>query len=222
MTPRTVLWVAGTLCAAFGAAFAWFVRLPLPFDGFAVIVAGVLAFWGTVSVLAWMPIGWLWTDAERLRYAFRGRHGISDDAADVALGAITTAHERANTLRGAARVMRDDVAERVKTAADRLDSAAHEIFYAPQQQRELRAIVIRSELIEDAATAHAKLRAREHRLTEDASREKLVAALDALEAAFDQTDLLTARGLLSEVEVASEVAESLLKPASRDRDRPVT
>lgn len=210
------------LAALLAIAFAWFVRLPLPFEGFAVVVAALLAFLGTLTLISWMPIGWVWSDAERLRHAFQAQHGISGNAADAALDAITTAHGRANTLRTAASAMREDVAERVEALADRLDAAAREIFYEPKQQRALRAIVIRSDLIEDAATAHAKLRQRNQTTTEDASREKLSAAIEALDAAFDETGLLAARGLLAEVETASEVAETLLKPTKGAAHRPLT
>lgn len=215
MSPRLSPWIAGLAAAALSAAYAWITRLPLPFDGFAAVVAAGLAFLGTVTLVTWMPARWVWTEGEQLRHAFQARHGVSDYAAGSALEAITSAHTRANTLRQAATAMREDVAEQVHAIADRLDTAAREIFYTPERQRDLRAVLIRSELIEDAATAHAKLREREHSGTEDVSRQKLVAAVDALQAAFDQTDLLAARGLLAEVEAASEVAETLLKPRRR-------
>lgn len=215
MSARVSHWIAGLAAAVFCAAFAFLVRLPLPFEGFAALAAAGLAFLATLTLVAWMPTRWVWTEGERLRHAFQARHGVSDYAAGSALEAITSTHARANALRDSAKAMRDDVAERVQAVADRLDSAAREIFYAPARQRDLRAVLIRSELIEDAAAAHAKLRARAHSETEDASRRKLIAAVDALEAAFDQTDLLAARGLLAEVEAASEVAETVLKPRRR-------
>ena len=212
MRPRSSLWGAALVAAVASAAFAWLVRLPLPFDGFAAVGAAGLAFLGTVSLMAWMPAGWVWTEAEQLRHAFRARHGVSEYAAGSALEAITTTHARASVLRGAATSMRDDVAERVSAVADRMDAAAREIFYEPERHRDLRAVLIRSELIEDAAVAHATLRKREQADTEEASRQKLIAAVAALQAAFDQTDLLAARGLLAEVEAASDVAETVLKP----------
>ena len=119
-------------------------------------------------------------------------------------------HMRANRLRDAAKVMREDVSDQVRAIADRLDVAAREIFYTPERHSALRAVLVRSELIEDAARAHAKLRARKHADTEQASRQKLVAAIDVLDAAFEQTDLLAAQGLLAEVEIASDVAETVL------------
>ena len=212
MRASVPLWCAGLVAAAASAGFAWTMRLPLPFPGFAALAAAGLAFVGTLSLVAWMPRHWVWTEAERLRQAFQARHGISDDRAENALDAITKAHARADVLRRAADAMREDVAERVGALADRLDAAAREIFYAPDRQRDLRAVLIRSELIEDAARAHAALRQRKQEEIEASSRQKLLAAVEALDAAFDQTELLAARGLLAEVEVASDVAETVLKP----------
>lgn len=212
MSPTVSLWSAGVFAAVVSASFVWFVRLPLPFTGFSVVAAAGLAALGTVTLVSWMPKNWLWSEADRLRHAFRARHGITDMAAGSALDAITTAHIRANALRKAAGSMRDDVADKVNTVADRMDASAREIFYAPERHRDLRAVLIRSELIEDAASAHAALRRRKQKETEDASRQKLLNAVDALDAAFDQTDLLAARGLLAEVEAASDVAETVLKP----------
>jgi hypothetical protein len=215
MSPGVSPWVAAGVATVLSVAFAWFMRLPLPFDGFSAVAAAMLAAFGTLALAAWMPVHWVWSDADRLSHAFQARHGISDTSARIALQTITTAHTRAGTLREAGSAMRKEMAIKVEAVADRLDTAAREIFYTPDRQRDLRAVLVRSELIEDAATAHARLRERElGGPTEDASREKLTAALDALEAAFDQTELLAARGLLQEVEVASDVAERLLAPRS--------
>lgn len=212
MTPGLSLWIAAAIAALLSIGFAVTARLPLPVPYFSAVAAGVLAFLGTLSLVAWMPRRWLWTEAELLRVAFQARHGLSADAAQMSLEAITTAHRRAARLRDAAAVMRDDMADHVTGLADRLDAAAREIFYVPERRRSLATVLGRSELIEEAALAHASLRRRNHRETEDASRDRLRAAVDALEAALDQTDLLAARGLLHQVEVASDVAETLLKP----------
>lgn len=212
MSPNAMLWGAGIAAAVLSASFTWSMRMPLPFPGFAAVAAAGLACLGTLTVVAWMPRRWVWTDAEQLRHAFQARHGGTDYAIDSALEAITTAHMRANALRRSATAMRDDVAKQVAAVADRMDAAAREIFYAPDRHRDLRAILIRSELIEDAAAAHAALRSRKQDATEDASRQKLLGAVNSLKAALDETDLLAARGLLAEVEAASDVAEAVLKP----------
>jgi len=212
MTPRLTPWICGLLAAGAAVAFSWFTRLPLPFDGFAVLVAAGLGFLGTLSLVAIAPARWVWSEGERLRMEFQARHGLTGATADNVLEAIERAHQRAIVLRKSASHMREDMAERVVGTADRFDAAARELFYAPDRLRDLRAVLIRSELIEDAATAHASLRQRKQEMTEDSSRQKLSTAIEALEAAFDATDMMVARGLLAEVETASDVAETLLRP----------
>ncbi|MEL6792806.1 MAG: hypothetical protein AAFP78_05085 [Pseudomonadota bacterium] len=215
MTPRAPLWITGLAAAVASAGFAWFMRLPLPFDGFAIVAAAGLAFLATLTLLALAPPAWIWSHGERLRHAFQARHDVPEEIAANALASITTAHDRARALRRHSGAMREDVAARVAAAADRMDAAAREIFYVPERQRELSAVLIRSELIEDAAAAHATLRSRDQAESEERSRAKLIGALDALDAAFDEGDARAARKLLAEVETASEVAETLLAPRSR-------
>lgn len=202
----------GFLACLASVAFVFSFRLPLPFDGFSVVAAAGLAALGTLTLVSFMPTRWVWSDLERLRHAFRARHGMSDAAAQSALDTIVTAHARAATLRQLAAAMRNDVAETIRAVADRIDASAREIFYTPYQQRALRDVLIRSELIETATLAHASLRRRAQKETEEASRQNLLAAVKALDEAFDQTDLLAARGLLAEVETSSSVAELVLKP----------
>ncbi len=204
------LLLSALLCAGLAIAFALMQRLPLPFDNFAVLAAAGLAFLGTLSVTAWMPARWLWSDTELLTFDFCARHGITKDSAQTTLLAISGAHSRADALRRAAKVMRVDAADKINSLADRLDGAAREIFYSPDRLRSLRAILVRSELIEEAATAHAKLRRRDDGPTADHSRARLLAAVEALEDALDHSDLMVAQGLLQKVDVASDVAERVL------------
>lgn len=211
----TAALASGLLAAAVAIFLSAFLRLPLPFDGFAVVFAAAVAFVGTLAISAWMPAKWVWSDAERLRLAFQLRHDLSEEAAQRALVAITDAHNRALQLRQFGKEMRADVQAQMDGVADRLDAAAREIFYAPERHRALRTVLVRSALIEDAASAHAGLRKRGHEATEDAARDKLLAAIAALDAAFDQTDLLAAKGLLRDVAIASDVAERLLTPQGR-------
>ncbi|MGR3491572.1 MAG: hypothetical protein ACU0DW_05890 [Shimia sp.] len=212
MSPRLRLLLSAILVAAAAVAYAWLVPMPRPFPFATAVIAAGLAALGTLAIAAWMPPRLLWTESEQVRLAFQARHGISGQSAEIALATITETHDRAVVLRRAATQMRPDIAQRVEAAADRLDLAAREIFYTPDRNRQLRAILVRARLIEDAATSHAKLRARNQTETEKASRAGLLAALDALLAAFDESDLRAAEGLLSEVNVASDVAERLLKP----------
>ena len=214
MTPARSPWIAAGLAALCSLAFVLLVRMPVPFPGFTLLAGAILAALGTLTLAAWMPSRWLWTDQERLTHAFCAHHGISELGAENALAAITQAHARAETLRTNAAGFQDDVRARVEQAAERLDAGAREIFYDPARLRALQPILVRSELIEDAVRSHRALRGRA-KGREDAietSRGELLRGLDAIEAAFEESDLMAARGLIRDVESASSVAEMLLTP----------
>ena len=199
---------------AIAVVFALLVRLPLPFDGFAIVAAAGLAALLTIAFGLALPARFLWSDAERLAHAFSQRHSISDAGARVALDAITRAHDRAALLRGASDRFAEPLKARSQQLADRLDEAAREIFYDPDTLAIHRKTLVRSELIEDAVAAHATLRGRAESEANSAqveeSRAKVGAALDALEVAFDASEAQVADRLLAQVEVASATAETLL------------
>lgn len=214
MTHRTAPWLAAIPAVALAVAFALLVRLPLPFPGFAAVTAGGGAFVLTLAFGLALPARFLWSDAERLAHAFGQRHAISDAGARVALDTITRAHDRAALLRQASPKFAEPLQARSLAMADRLDAAAREIFYDPEALAVHRKTLVRSELIEDAVTAHATLRGRGETEANSAqmaeSRAKLGAALDALETAFDAAEAQVADTLLAQVDVASATAETLL------------
>ncbi|MEM1274166.1 MAG: hypothetical protein AAGF88_10130 [Pseudomonadota bacterium] len=219
MTPGQSPWVAAFLAAIVAVGFALFVRLPLPFDYFAAVVAALLALILTFAIgLAW-PAGWIWTDAERIRHAFARRHGLSDTRATLALDAITKAHRQAEVLRRAAPDFVETLQTHARAVADRLDAAAREVFYDPDALQVHRKTLVRAALIEEAVAAHLQLRRRGQQYANSAqmeeSRARVAAALDALDTAFDAAETKLADRLLQQVDVASATAETLLAPRGR-------
>ncbi|MEL6644213.1 MAG: hypothetical protein AAFQ79_09780 [Pseudomonadota bacterium] len=215
MSPARSPYILAGLAVIAAVAFALTVRLPLPFEGFAAIAAAALAGLLTFTLGLFLPPHWLWTDAERLVHAFRSRHQISDARAATALDAITTAHRRAAALREASVDFTDALRDQALRGADALDAAAREIFYDPDALSVHRANLIRAELIEDSVTAHAALKKRNRGVVNDQitqSREKVAAALTSLEGAFDAAEERAANILLTQVDVASSTAETLLAP----------
>ncbi len=216
MSPGSSPWVMAALAVLVSVVFALFARLPLPFEGFAALTAAGLAGLLTVSFGLFLPVRWLWTDAERLQHAFRARHDISDARAASALEAISTAHHRATAMRRASARFADPLRDKAETAADLLDGAAREIFYDPGLLGSVRANLIRSELVEDAVRAHAKMRGRADQDVIDGqvtrSRASVETALDALISAFEAAEGRIANRLLHEVDAASSTAETLLAP----------
>lgn len=224
MTRQSTPWLIALIAAGVATAFALTRRLPLPFDGFAVMTAAGLAFLLALSAVLFLPKTFIWTDAERLHHAFSVRHGLTDARAQNALSAITTAHDRAATLRTAATTFREDLKRETESAADLLDRVARDIFYEPGALSAHRANIIRSELVEDAVKSHAKLRDRSQSGAIDdqitRSRKHVSEALMSMQQAFDLAENRLANQLLTEVDVASATAETLLRPrGSRQKER---
>lgn len=215
MTPSLWPWLVAVLAGAAAAGFAFLVRLPLPFDGFAAVVAACLGLGLTLSVGMLAPSRWIWTDAERLRHAFAIRHGLSDARSTHVLSAITTAHGRASALRRAAVHFKPPLDQNTRQVADRIDEIARELFYAPDALSVYRESLIRTELVEEAVTTHAKMRQRgkdDTNATQIAeSRIKVDTALKALDAAFGRNEGQLANQLLHKVDVSSATAEMLLQ-----------
>lgn len=208
--------VAAVIAAALAVAFVLTVRLPPVTIGLTPFLAAGFAFVATLAIGLALPARWLWSDAERLHHAFSVRHGLSGTRSKLALDAITTAHDRAAALRAAARGFAEELREETDRAADTLDAAARDIFYDPETLSTHRAALVRSELVEDAVRAHARLRgkARGESIAPQvaASRDKVSAALGSLQEAFGAAEGRAANRLLSEVGAASETAETLLRP----------
>lgn len=204
------------LAACAAVTFALTARLPLPFEGFAALSAGVLAFLLTLTTTLFLPKTYIWTDTERLHHAFSERHGLTDARAQNALLAITSAHDRAAILRKCALRFRPDLKKETEMAADILDRAARDVFYDPSALTVHRANLIRAELVEDAVRAHAKLRDRAETGVIDSqietSRNHVFEALSSMKEAFDLAENRLANQLLTEVDVASATAETLLRP----------
>lgn len=211
-------WVVATIVAVLAVIFGIFMRLPLPFDGFAAVAAALIAGTLTLSLTMMAPAGWIWTDAERLRHAFAQRHKMSELRSENVLDAMTSAHARADRLRNGAALFAAPLDRRTRDMADRLDDIARDLFYHPDALDVHRQALVRSELIEEAVLSHASLRKRGQddinapQIAQ--SRDRVDAALSALEDAFDHNENRLADRLVRQVDVSSATAEMLLKRRS--------
>lgn len=215
MRPAVFTWLVAAGAAVLAAGFALTMRLPLPFDGFAALVAAVGAGTLTLSLTLLAPAGRIWTDAERLSHAFAQRHKMSTQRSALVLDAITAGHGRADQLRRNAALFAPPLEQRTREIADRLDEVARDLFYHPDALSVHREALVRSALIEEAVLGHAKLRGRgktDVNAPQVAqSRARVDAALTALEQAFDQNESRLADRLVQQVELSSATAEMLLK-----------
>lgn len=213
-------WIAAGVGLAVGLLVPLLVRLPLPFPGFSAVVAAFLALLVTFALLFAMPQRWLHTDDALLAHAFQARHGVSAQGANNALEAIQRAHRIASSLRSLSGNFIEALRAKAENAADLLDDAARKIFYEPRTLRQLQPALVRSEMIEELVQDHAKLRAMldekaSGEETAQASRERVGAALDALDTAMRSIDQAEADRILQRVEASSATAERLLAPRAR-------
>ncbi len=217
MKPEYAPWIAAAVSIGLTTLMLWFLRFPLPFQGFTALASGMLAALVCWAMLLAMPARWLHSEEALIAHAFQARHGVSAIGADNALGAVQQAHARAMTLRRVAGDFVPALRRQAEAVADRLDATARQLFYEPRAFRDLHAPLGRAELIEEVVHEHAALRGRikaagEGDSVKAASRARVSKALDALDEALRSVDLDRASQLLTSIEVKSEVAETLLRP----------
>ncbi|MEO1239075.1 MAG: hypothetical protein AAFW64_05325 [Pseudomonadota bacterium] len=205
---------APAIVAAAGVgALSLFLPMPILFPYADAVILGGAVFMLSVGLGLMLPDNWLYSDAERLAYAFKSHHGVSDDRAIVALRAVDAAHTAAVRLRRADNGFREDLAASALIAADRLDDVARLIFYKPDQLPKYQALVIRAESVIDAVEDHARVRARTINEGEVAtSRDLAHAGLSSLLEALDASQQREVAQILDRVEVNVATAETLLRP----------
>ena len=215
---RRFPWLAAVVAVGISVIFTLSVRLPLPFEGFAAVVAALLAGLSTLVFCLGAPARFLWSDTERLSHAFSLRHNVTGPRAAASLQAIAGAHGRADAIRAAAQDFAEPLKLRSELLADRIDGLAREMFYDPETIATHRTALVRTELIEQALETHAKLRRRtgeaQAAQLED-SRAKIGAALDALDEAFEAGTSRGADVLLEKIGTSSATAEMLLRRGKR-------
>lgn len=195
-----------------GAA-SLFVKLPRAFDYSDPVIWGCVALALALGLGLMQPERWLYSETARLAHAFKEHHGVSDDRAEVALTAVAGAHDAASRLRSADNGFRDDLAEEVSEAADRLDDVARLVFYKPEELPKYQALIIRSESVVDAIEDHARLRARAvHAGEVDTSRNLALEGLTSLQGAMDASVKREVATILNRIEANVATAEVLLRP----------
>lgn len=195
------------------AAASLFVNLPSLFPYSDAVVLGVVALIVALGLGLMLPDAWIYSDAQRLAHAFKAHHGVSGDRAEVALGAVASAHDAATRLRTADNGFRDDLKMAAGQAADRLDDVARLIFYKPDQLPKYQALVIRAESVIDAVEDHARVRARAVEASEVAtSRDLALSGLTSLQGALDASQQREVASILGRIEANVATAEMLLRP----------
>lgn len=210
---RWVVFLPAALAVVMVVSLSFGLLLPSLFPYSDAVVLGLAAGALALGLGLMLPEGWMYSETARLAHAFKTYHGVSGDRAEVALSAVSGAHDAATRLRQADNGFRDDLAALAREAAGRLDDVARLIFYKPDQLPKYQALVIRAQSVIDAVEDHAKVRARAVSDTEIAkSRDMAQAGLTRLHEALDASQHREVAAILGRIEANVATAETLLRP----------
>lgn len=190
-------------------------RFPIFFTQSTAVIGGGFTFVLALSFLLMLPDRFLYSDAQLLAYHFQQRHGLSDGRAETVLDAIQSAHAKATALRGYSQNVHSTLKADLNHAADRLDAITGQLLEAPADLRQVQALVVRSDLLVEAAATHADLRQKASEGMIAESREKVQAGLAAFQHSFDEMEDGAAQRLMHRVSVSTDTAELLLGRRSK-------
>lgn len=190
-------------------------RFPIFFTHSTALIGASATFLLTLSLSMMLPDRLLYSDAQQLAYHFQQRHGLSDGRAETVLQAIQSAHAKATALRAHSQSVHPELQADLRSAADRLDAIAGQLLEAPTELRQVQALIVRSDLLVDAAASHANLRRRAKGDVILKSREKVQDGLAAFQDSFDAMEDGAAERLMHRVSVSTDTAELLLGSRSK-------
>ncbi len=201
------------------AAFLEFLPIPVFFINSTAVIGAVCAFVFAIGFTMMLPDRLLYSDAQLIKFHFGSRHGISDDRANAALSMIQRAHSKASMLRRAGKSVQADLRADLAKAADQLDGIAGQLMDDPQAIRHVQPLVIRSDLLVEAATAHAELRKAASETVVNESRQKIRAGLAAFQEGIDTLEASAAAQLMHRIEASTSTAELLLGDGKGSADK---
>jgi hypothetical protein len=194
-------------------AYGFLVPLPRYFAYSDAVFLGALAVGLTWGLSLMLPERMLFTTTERLRHAFMARHGVSEDRTDTALDIIARAQQQAKRLIRADNGFVPELAVQVDHTSDSLNAIARLVFHDPSEVRRHLPLVNRADLLVEAVENHSRLRATQK--ASDAqlasARTSVSAALDAFAGAMSAADERRIEAQITEIDTASDVADSLFK-----------
>ncbi|MEM9209960.1 MAG: hypothetical protein AAGA63_00620 [Pseudomonadota bacterium] len=201
------------LSVALVALYARFVPTPDRFPYAYTINYGFIAMMLVLCFGSLLPVRWIYTQYERVHYAFNVLHGLPDSATENALRLSAEAQDHARSLDAATPALKPEVRERVELTADRLSDIARLIFVDPRAGREYLTLIKRANIVTETVTKHARLMRNPFAKDADktTARQSVLAALDAFSGAYEGLKQKKIETDLAEISVSSEIAEQLFE-----------
>lgn len=213
MTLRSFLGpaLAATMAFALAALFFDAVRLPDLFPWSSAVVPAALTGLLAYGLGLLLPDGLYYTHAERMRLDLYTATGLTGTASQRVLNNVDQARNFASRLRHAATEMREDTAEMTVAAAEDLEDLADRLMAEPGRADSAITLISRANLVVDAVESFVAFKrdkgARESEI--DAGRTRIIDSLSRMSETADAVHMRLARQKLTDLEVATDVAEGL-------------
>ncbi|MEM7060074.1 MAG: hypothetical protein AAF557_21035 [Pseudomonadota bacterium] len=203
--------LAALIAVVLGAVFFDQARMPDLFPWSGVVLPAALTGVLAIGLGLLMPDRLYYSEAERIALEFAENTGLSGAAAARILGHIYQARLLAGRLRQASGKMAENTAEATNAAAQDLEDIAARLMHEPERDGEATKLVTRAKLVVDAVDHFVAFKGDlGAQSTEvDAARTRIIESLTQMSEAADAVQTRLARTKLTDVEVATDVAEGL-------------
>jgi len=203
--------LAAGIAIILGTVFFHQARLPDLFPWSTVVLPAALTGGLAIGLGMLMPDKLYYSEQERMALEFADNTGLSGPAAARILSHIYQARLLAGRLRVASGKMQENTAEATNAAAQDLEDIAARLMVEPERDGEATKLVTRAKLVVDAVDHFVSFKGDlGAKSTEvDAARAKIVESLGQMSEAADAVQTRLARTKLTDVEVATDVADGL-------------
>lgn len=205
--------VASSAAIIAGLVFFDQAHLPDLFPWSTAVIPAVLTGALAVGLGLMLPDRLYHTRAERLALDLESATGLTGAASERVLSHVAEARRQAAILRASAASMRADVADATHAAAHDLDALADRLMKDPQSSGAAIKLIARARLVVEAVETFTAFKADRGAADADieVSRQQVIQSLMQMSGAADAVHSQLARIKLTEIEVATEVADGLLR-----------
>lgn len=193
----------------------WFLNaavLPHLFPWSGVVLPAALTFALTLGLALLLPDSLFYTRAERMRIDLYSATGLQAEASERVLAHVEMANALAVRLRKAVPELREDAATLAEAGAEDLEGLATRLYNDPSRAASMTRLIQRAELVVDSVETFLGFKSDvgAEATAIDEARSRIVETLAQMSEAADAEHMRLARQKLTDLEVATEVADSLI------------
>lgn len=214
MSLKQILPVTLVVLVTIALALWFFDRAVLPdfFPWSGVVLPAVLTFVLALGLALLLPDGLFYTRAERMRLDLYTATGLQAGASERVLAHVELANGLAGRLRKAVPELREDAAALVEAGAEDLEGLAARLYNDPGRAASMTRLIQRGELVVESVETFVRFKSDVGADADsiDAARVRIMETLGQMSDAADAEHMRLARQKLTDLEVATEVADSLI------------